>query len=135
MTPEQKGHQSALRSQRRAKQHQQATTSSWWSTLSSVKPHLYTQAWLPPCFFCGVKRLANETTDFCCQKGKVIAPPLKPLPSEIQTLVDTNPSIVAKLSRKLNNLFCLIVLGVSGGFQHFTGSGHQTVTITGMYMF
>jgi hypothetical protein len=70
--------------------------------------------------------------DFCCQRGKIIAPPIRPLPDEIQALMASNPSLVAKLSCKINNLFCLTVMGVSGGFQHFTGPGPQPVTITGM---
>jgi hypothetical protein len=135
MTPTQKAHQHSLCAQRKAHQRQQAATSHWLSTLSSVKPQPYIQTWLPPCLHCGVQRLASESVDFCCQRGKILAPPLKPLPSEIQALVDANPSVIAKLSRKLNNLFCLTVLGVSGGFQHFTGPGPQTVTITGMIYF
>jgi Helitron helicase-like domain at N-terminus len=132
MTTEQKAHQNALRAQRRIIQRKQATTSHWWSKLSSVKHQPFVQTWLPPCLHCGVQRLASESVDFCCQRGKILAPPLEALPAEIQALVDVNPALVAKLSRKLNNLFCLTVLGVSGGFQHFTGPGPQTVTITGM---
>jgi hypothetical protein len=132
MTSEQKAHQSALRAQRRVRQREQAATSHWWSAISSLAPQPYIQTWLSPCLHCGVRRLASESVDFCCQRGKVLASPLKPLPSEIQTLVDENPSLIARLSRKLNNLFCLTVLGVSGGFQQFTGRGPQTVTITGM---
>jgi hypothetical protein len=135
MTPEQKAHQSALHAQCRAHQHKQTTTSHWWSALSSVKPQPYIQTWLPPCLHCGVQRLASESVNFCCQRGKIIASPLKPLPAEIQALVDANPALIAKLSCKLNNLFCLTVLGVSGGFQHFTGPGPQTVTITGITFF
>jgi hypothetical protein len=135
MTPEQRAHQHTLRTQRRAHHRQQALTSHWWTALPSVKPQPYIQTWLPPCLYCGVQRLASESVDFCCQRGKIIAPPLKSLPAEIQTLVDAHPSLIAKLSRKLNNLFCLTVLGVSGGFQHFTGNGPQTVTISGKTFF
>jgi hypothetical protein len=132
ITPEQRAHQSTLRAQRREKQRQVAITSSWWSTLPLTKPLPYIQTWLPPCLHCGVRRLANEAPGFCCQKGKILAPPLKPLPPEIQELIDSHPSQIARLSRKLNNLFCLAVMGVSGGFEHFEGVGAQTVTITGM---
>jgi hypothetical protein len=131
MTAEQRAHQSALRAQRRAHRLRQSTQTHWWTTLQSAQAKSSVQTWLPPCQYCGVRRLASESVDFCCQKDKILAPPLAPLPSEIQSLVDKYPAKFALLSWKLNNLFCLTVMGVSGGFQKFSGAGPQTVTISG----
>jgi hypothetical protein len=50
--------------------------------------------------------------------------------ASIKKLIDSHPSQIAKLSIKLNNIFCL---RVSGGFGHFEDDeGNQTVTITGI---
>jgi hypothetical protein len=64
MTTEQRAHQHTLRAQRRSHQRQQAITSHWWSTLSSVTPRPYVQTWLSHCVYCGVQRLATESVNF-----------------------------------------------------------------------
>jgi hypothetical protein len=106
---------------------------SWWTSFDRKAPNLSVDHWLPPCPICGVCLLSSEAKTFCCNHGKRVLPRLKPLPPNISNIVDVNRSAVATLSRKLNNLFCLTTMGVSGKFVDFA-AGIQTVCIEGAYL-
>lgn len=135
--PEERLLDSTHRAERRRRAQNNSSTpirpSAWWTSLQRRRPKSQIGKWLPPCTHCGVARMDSEPVTFCCNGGERVLPPLNPLPPSIQDIVNNNPAKIAADSRKINNLFCLTVLGVSGGFEHFSGNGPQTVTITGMY--
>jgi hypothetical protein len=119
------------RQRRRKNQTETQQQLDWWDSFATCKPNTRLDSWLAPCPHCGVQLLSSEAKTFCCNGGKRILPRLKPLPVSIDTIVDNDTNNIAHSSRKINNLFCLTTMGVSGNFVHFPG-GVQTVSIQGM---
>lgn len=100
--------QTRLASSRNRPQH-------WWDNVQTLYPSPPSETWRSPCSHCGAILLQSESTYFCCRDGTQMVPLLQPLPQEISELVEREAGDIAALSRKINRLFMLTVIGSNLG--------------------
>jgi hypothetical protein len=102
----------------------------WWVLLREHPPTPITPAtWNRSCPHCHTLLLSTESNSFCCGDGTRVLPPLPPLPTRMQILINdsTRRLHLMEFCRVINNFFSFAGIGVSGGFEHFqSGAGaHQ----------
>lgn len=98
-------------------QQQQLLWYQHLSNLSTRQPKPILHSWSHSSVFCQKQLLSTELNGWCCDKGKAILPVFPPFPPEIINAMSEVGPLLSHISRKLNNLFCFSVIGVTGGFR------------------
>lgn len=88
----------------------------------------FVNEWTKRCSFCGACLLKSENNGWCCTRGKYTLPALPPYSPELLSVFDQEGSNLSSTSRKLNNLFCFSILGVTGGFRNLPTPSNVAIT-------
>lgn len=95
-------------------------TREWWSVLAikSTSTTTFVNQWTQSCTFCNIQLLRTESNGWCCNKGKYTLPALPAYPANLLAVFQEEDPSLSACSRKLNNLFCFSIHGLTGGFRH-----------------
>lgn len=104
-------------------------TRYWWHQLAGQVHNTisYTNTWSHSCTYCGAQLLQSENNGWCCTNGKFKLDPLPPFSPELLSVFEQERNI-SLFSRKLNNLLCFSVLGVTGGFCQLPAPSNVAIT-------
>lgn len=88
----------------------------------------FVNEWTRFCTFCNAQLLRTESNGWCYNKGKYTFPALPQYFAELRAVFQEEELSLSACSRKLNNLFCLSILSVTGGFWHLPAPSNVTIT-------
>jgi len=101
-----------------------------FARIAALRPNAITTPWrLAPCPHCGARLLSAEDSKWCCRNGTKLLPALPTLPPRIHHLAANQSPLLNVLSRRLNYLFCMSAIGVSGKFTEYHGKVSHCVLL------